>query len=98
MAQDLAEMELNKLVPYTLHLDDGLLSTTKQKLHLARCPEAQIDIAETNWSQGSEVSVVRRLAEYWKDEYDGRAEEARAPTNPHSLLTSQTYTYPLLNR
>ncbi len=72
MAED---YQLNKPVPYKLHLDDHFLSLTKQKLELARYPEEYSDLKDDDWSQGAKVEVVRRLANYWKDGYDWRAEE-----------------------
>lgn len=75
MSQDNSDYELNKPVPYNIHLDDNLLSLTKQKLQLARYPEEQSDVGDDDWSQGSKVKVVQRLANYWQDGYDWRAEE-----------------------
>lgn len=67
--------ELNKPVPYTLHVDDELLDLTRKKLQLARYPEELTDIGDDNWSQGAKVKTVKRLAEYWSNGYDWRAEE-----------------------
>ena len=67
--------EFNKPVPYKLHVDEELLSVTKQKLQLARYPEEQTDVGDDDWNQGAKVKVVKRLADYWKDGYDWRAEE-----------------------
>ena len=75
MTLDDTEYHLNKPVPYTLHLDDHLLSLTKQKLQLARYPEELSDIRDDYWNQGAKVKVVQRLADYWKDGYDWRTEE-----------------------
>ena len=87
MSQGILEYEWNKPVPYTLHLDDDLLSITKQKLQLARYPDEQTDISDDNWSQGAKVNVVKRLADYWQDSYDWRAEEVSVQvymTNYHA--------------
>ena len=67
--------ELNTPVPYQLHISDDLLNVTKQKLRLARFPDEQIDVVDNDWSQGAKVKVVKRLAEYWANGYDWRAEE-----------------------
>ena len=75
MSQDESDYELNKPRAYNLHLDDDLLSLTKQKLQLARYPEELSDLDDDDWSHGAKVNEVRRLAEYWKDGYDWRAEE-----------------------
>ncbi|KAL8790182.1 MAG: hypothetical protein Q9213_000713 [Squamulea squamosa] len=71
---------LNKSVPYKLHIDDELLELTQQKLQLARFPEEQINVGDDDWSQGAKVKVVKRLAEYWSNEYNWRAEETRINT------------------
>lgn len=75
MSQGILEYQSNKPQPYTLHVDDNLLEITKQKLQLARYPEEQTDVDGDNWSQGAKVDVVKRLADYWKNSYDWRAEE-----------------------
>lgn len=67
--------ELNKPVPYTLHIDDDLLNVTKQKLQLARYPDELIDLADDDWNQGAKVKAVQALADYWRDGYNWRAEE-----------------------
>lgn len=69
------DYELNKPLPYSLRVDDELLTWTKQKLELARFPEELDDLDDDDWSHGAKVKVVRKLAEYWKDGYDWRAEE-----------------------
>ena len=66
--------DLNKPIPFTLRVDDELLSITKQKLELARFPEQQVDVGNDDWSDGASVKVVRKLATRWKDGYDWKAE------------------------
>ena len=88
MSQDHAEYQINKPVPYKIHIDDDLLSLTKQKLELARYPDELSDLGDDDWSHGTKVEVVRRLANYWKDSYDWRAEEV-CHSSPflHSCVT-----------
>lgn len=69
------DYELNKPLSYNLHVDDDLLSLTKQKLQLARYPDELSDIGDDDWSQGAKVKVVQRLASYWQNGYNWRAEE-----------------------
>ena len=71
------EHEFHQPVPYNLHVDDDLLSTTKQKLRLARYPEELEDLDEEDWSHGSKVAEVKRLAEYWENGFDWRAQEVQ---------------------
>ena len=69
--------ELNLPVPYELHISKDLLALTKSKLKLARFPVELEDVADTDWSQGAKVAEVRRLADYWKESFDWRAQEAK---------------------
>ena len=80
------ELELNKPVSYKLHVDEELLSITKQKLSLARYPEELDDVDENNWSQGAKVEKVKRLAEYWKDSFDWRLEEVETKHLPNDCI------------
>jgi len=59
-----SKYELNKHIPYTLHIDDDLLHVTKQKLRLSRYPVELVDLAEDDWNQGAKVKVVQNLADY----------------------------------
>ena len=71
----MADLEFNKPVPHTLHVDEHLLRVTKQKLALARYPDEPEDVADDNWSDGAKVHAVRRLVDYWRDGFDWRAHE-----------------------
>ena len=68
--------ELNKPEPFNLHVEDDLLSITKQKLQLARYPVELEDLDEDNWRDGATVKRVKELTEYWKTTYDWRRQEA----------------------
>lgn len=81
------EDTFNKPTPFTLHLDDDLLELTKKKLQLARYPEEQTDISDDDWSQGAKVKVIKRLAEYWSDGYEWRAEEVDFVAVPCIVLS-----------
>ncbi|KAG8526622.1 uncharacterized protein KY384_008823 [Bacidia gigantensis] len=61
---------------YSLHVDEELLRTTKEKLRLARFPEELEDLGDDDWSHGAKVKEVKRLAQYWLDGFDWRAQEA----------------------
>lgn len=87
----MSENELNKPVPYQLHISDDLLNLTKQKLQLARFPNEQTDVGDDDWSQGAKVKVVKRLAEYWSNGYDWRAEEVNLRALWTSIQSLTTY-------
>ena len=82
----MADYEFNQPVPYTLHVEDHLLTTTKKKLELTRYPLEREDIADDDWGQGAKVKVVQRLADYWQDGYDWRVQELYGFLEPHSQL------------
>ncbi len=75
MSSKTTAYELNKPIPYTLHLPDSLLTLTKQKLELACYPTELTDVKD--WSHGTRVDPVRRLANYWLINYDWRKEESQ---------------------
>lgn len=65
--------------PFDPTLDPDFLETTKFKVSLSRYPEEQSDMAPDDWSQGAKVSEVRRMAEYWKNNYDWKVQEVSLP-------------------
>ena len=85
----MADLDLGKPKPYTLHLANAFLSTTKQKLDLARFPKELDNIDDYDWSQGAKVKEVQRLAEYWRDGYNWRAREVSASLQRFAVGCSQ---------
>ena len=73
------ELQLNKPVPFKVQVDKSLIETTKQKLALARYPEEQTDYGEDDWRQGAKVAAVKKLAEYWRDQYNWEQQEVSLP-------------------
>ncbi|KAH8596909.1 epoxide hydrolase [Bisporella sp. PMI_857] len=61
-------------VPFKLKIDRELIVSTKAKLKLARYPQQELT-AEDDWSQGTKLKELKRLAEYWRKEYDWQEEE-----------------------
>ncbi|EON66281.1 hypothetical protein W97_05674 [Coniosporium apollinis CBS 100218] len=71
------DIPLNTPVRYYPRVDDEFLKVTKTKLSLTRYPEEQDGVAEDDWSQGAKVKEVRRLARFWQDKHDWKAQEDR---------------------
>jgi hypothetical protein len=67
MAQDVA--------PFSISVPDSALELLKNKLSLATFP-SEADFSD-DWNYGTSLSDVKRLAEYWKDGFDWRAQEAK---------------------
>ena len=59
---------------FHVRVDDSTLNDLRLRLAMTRFPD---QIEGTGWEYGTPIGYVRELVEYWKDEYDWRAEEAR---------------------
>jgi pimeloyl-ACP methyl ester carboxylesterase len=59
---------------FRIRVDDATLDDLRLRLARTRFPD---QIAGTGWEYGTPIGYVRQLVEYWRDEYDWRAEEAR---------------------
>jgi microsomal epoxide hydrolase len=60
--------------PFTVAVDDAVLDDLRDRLARTRFPD-QID--GTGWEYGVPSDYLRALVDYWRDEYDWRAQEAR---------------------
>jgi pimeloyl-ACP methyl ester carboxylesterase len=59
---------------FRIHVDDSVLEDLRSRLARSRFPD---EIEGTGWEYGIPRDYVRELVEYWRDEYDWRAHEAR---------------------
>jgi pimeloyl-ACP methyl ester carboxylesterase len=59
---------------FQIRVDDWVLDDLRSRLAHTRFPD-QID--DTGWEYGIPTDYVRELVEYWRDQYDWRAQEAR---------------------
>jgi pimeloyl-ACP methyl ester carboxylesterase len=69
---------------FTVQVDDDVLHDLHDRLTRTRFPD-QID--GTGWEYGIPVDYLRRLVDYWRDEYEWRAQEARLNELPHFRTT-----------
>jgi epoxide hydrolase len=67
---------------FEIRVDDAVLDDLKSRLERTRLPD---EIDGAGWDYGIPRDTVRRLADYWRDGYDWRAEEARLNALPHFL-------------
>ena len=65
--------------PYRIEVSDAQLADLHERLAHTRFPEAE---TVEDWTQGIPLSYVRELCDYWRDEYDWRAREARINAHP----------------
>ena len=66
--------------PYTISVPDSELQHLKEKLAGADFPD---ELDEAGWDYGAPLADVKRLAAYWKDQYDWRKHEARLNELPN---------------
>ncbi|KAK4693145.1 hypothetical protein P7C71_g4202, partial [Lecanoromycetidae sp. Uapishka_2] len=65
---------MSPITPFKIFFTDDKIKRLKQKLALTDFPEEVLDANEP-WSRGSPLADVKRLALYWKTEFDWRKAE-----------------------
>jgi pimeloyl-ACP methyl ester carboxylesterase len=71
--------------PFTLNVPDSAIADLNERLARTRFPDQAPGPA---WAYGTDVAYMRELVDYWRSEFDWRAEEARLNAFPQ-------YTVPL---
>ena len=59
--------------PFTVHIGDDTLSDLQARLQRVRWPD---EIPGSNWQYGADLTYLRTLVDYWRDQYDWRQHEA----------------------
>jgi microsomal epoxide hydrolase len=59
--------------PFIIAIDDAVLSDLKRRLDAARWPD---EVAGSEWAFGTDLQYLRTLVDYWRANYDWRAQEA----------------------
>src|SRR6202045_2551030 len=59
--------------PFTLHIPDADISDLRDRLARTRFPDQAPGKA---WAYGTDVGYLRKLIEYWRNDFDWRTEEA----------------------
>ncbi|MEJ0017051.1 MAG: epoxide hydrolase family protein [Acetobacteraceae bacterium] len=67
------------MTPFTLHVPDADITDLRERLARTRFPD---QAPGEPWAYGTEVAYLRGLAEYWRDGFDWRAQEARLNAFP----------------
>jgi len=63
---------MSQITPFEIDIPDAQLDDLKQRLANTRWPEAEL---VDDWSQGTPLSYVKEVCEYWGKEYDWRERE-----------------------
>lgn len=62
------------IVPFTIAVPDAVLDDLRDRLRETRFPD---EIRGADWDYGASLATVRELVEYWRDQFDWRAQERR---------------------
>lgn len=68
--------------PYRIDVPDSVLEDLRVRLRRTRWPEP---MPGSGWDFGANLAYVRELCDYWREEYDWRAVEARLNERPQFL-------------
>ena len=60
--------------PFTIDIPDDVLTDLRERLSRARLPD---EPAGVGWRLGMNRAYLKQLIEYWRDEFDWRAQERR---------------------
>lgn len=70
--------------PHTISVPDAQIQRLKQKLELSTFPD---ELDQAGWDYGAPLADVKRLAAYWRDEYDWRKFETKLNKLPNFKTT-----------
>jgi len=69
--------------PFTVRVDEEVLDDLRQRIRRTRWPDQVPDI---DWRQGTELSYLRSLLDYWADGFDWRTQERELNRYHHVLV------------
>jgi pimeloyl-ACP methyl ester carboxylesterase len=64
----------NRIEPFTIDVADEVLADLRERLARARLPDEPEGVG---WQLGMNQAYLRQLVDYWRDEFDWRAQERR---------------------
>jgi pimeloyl-ACP methyl ester carboxylesterase len=73
-----------KLRPFTIQISDEAIAALRLRLQNIRWPSS---LDTESWEDGASLPFMKRLAEYWRDRFDWRAQEQRLNRLPHHVAT-----------
>jgi microsomal epoxide hydrolase len=71
--------------PFTLHVADEVLDDLRQRLGRARFPD--LPPHGEPWEYGADVTYLRELVAYWRDDFDWRRQEAALNAFPQYVAS-----------
>ena len=73
-AQASAQPDPATIRPFKVHVPDRVLTDLQHRLAETRWPD---QLPGTSWEYGADIKKVRELADYWQNQFDWPAQEAR---------------------
>jgi epoxide hydrolase len=70
-------MNNSDIRPFKLHIEDDILVDLKERLKKTRWPDQLNSPSNDEWLYGAELLYIKKLAKYWEQDFDWRANEAR---------------------
>ena len=65
--------------PFAFHVPDEDIADLRARLAKTRFPD---QAPEAPWTYGADLAYMRKLADYWREKFDWRAQEARLNAFP----------------
>jgi len=69
-----------KVRPFTIAVENSVLDDLRQRLADTRWPD---EIPNTGWDYGSNLAYIKELVDYWRTDFDWRAQEAKLNAFSH---------------
>lgn len=85
--QSILHMAPADLRPFKLVVPEEQLDDLKRRISSMRWPDQLHEPANSNWEYGTEMSYLRGLAEYWRTNFNWRAQEELFNTMPQFTAT-----------
>lgn len=71
---------MTSINPYTVAVPDNELEKLAEKLSAASFPD---ELDDAGWTFGAPLADIKRLTQYWKEEFDWRKEESKINSLPN---------------
>ena len=66
--------DASAILPFKIQVPNAVLTDLKQRLSQARFAD---EFPDAGWDYGTNLAYLKRLADYWRDKYDWRAQEKK---------------------
>jgi len=70
--------------PFRIEISDDQLNDLRSRLRASRWPTP---VSGANWDDGTDLDLMKRLANYWRDHFNWKEQEERLNRLPHYMAT-----------